>query len=411
MSLDQIRDLITQKIGLDFQIIGEKNLLRAINHRCLSYNNIDIPTYWQKLSVSPTEFQELIELLLVSETWFFRDSQPFEFLKEHSRSVWLNNLKYHRIRGLSLPCSTGEEPYSIAITLLEAGVSPYQLRIDGLDLSRKAIAKAKQGIYPKNSFRGQLNPNHRQYFDNILQGNQIKESIRQIVNFRQGNVLNLGQFSQNKYDFIFCRNLLIYLTPFAVNQVVTTLYQLLQPNGLLFVGASEMAQISGNKWQSVEKPFTFAYYKVSAPFPSKERHKESRSKTIANKRENLLNGSKKSLIEVKSPSNTPDINLEGVDIRLASARQLGDEGKVDEAIVMCKHYIKDNSMVSEAYALLGTLYEATNQRQQAEQWFNKALYLNPQCYEALVHLALLKEQRGDTAGGEILRRRIAKLNQ
>lgn len=389
MNIGVIELLIKQKIGLDANIIGSQNIARAINNRRLHCNNCSLDDYWQLLRTSEQEFNQLIEKLVIPETWFFRDTQPFELLKNHARSVWLNNLKYTKIKGLSIPCSTGEEPYSIVISLLEAGLSPYQFKIEAIDLSYQAITKAKQGSYSKNSFRGELPIEKKRYFEHTSQGEQINELVRQAVNFRQGNILNLFTNGQIKYDFIFCRNLLIYLDVAAGTQVVNLLERLLQPEGLLFVGASETAKITGNQWQSLNKPFTFAYRKLSpthfTPLPPP--------------------------ISPPHPlTPSPPSQTKRLDLKLTMARQLGDEGKIEQALEQCSQYIETHPTSAEAYALLGTLYESKGDNKQAEQYFRRSLYLDPHCYEALVHLALLKENSGDKSGASLLRRRIEKLD-
>jgi chemotaxis protein methyltransferase WspC len=96
---------------------------------------------------------------------------------------------------------------------------------------------------------------------------------------------------------------------------------------------------------------------------------------------------------------------------LELARQLADIGQVEKAINHCQEYLAGNFTNFEAYTLLGTLYQAKNENAQAERYFQKALYLNPTCYEALIHLSLLKEHRGDFVGAEILKQRVQKIQQ
>jgi chemotaxis protein methyltransferase WspC len=96
-------------------------------------------------------------------------------------------------------------------------------------------------------------------------------------------------------------------------------------------------------------------------------------------------------------------------LTLSFARELADTGQVEAAIERCKEYLERHYTNDEAYTLLGTLHQTKAEYTQAEQYFRKALYLNPNCYEALMHLALLKEHRGDITGAQNLQQRIQKL--
>src|SRR5919199_6211265 len=126
MAQATIEALLGKKIGLDASTIGSSKITRAIESRRLACGVPDLQSYLQLLQTSPQELEELIENVIVPETWFFRDRKPFDFLGRYVISEWLPNPKNRSLRILSLPCCTGEEPYSIAITLIEAGLPPTQ---------------------------------------------------------------------------------------------------------------------------------------------------------------------------------------------------------------------------------------------------------------------------------------------
>ena len=95
----------------------------------------DIAAYERRLCHSESELQSLVEEVVVSESWFFRDERPFLRFREHVRAHWLNDTTRPPLRVLSLPCAGGEEPYSIAMTLCDLGVSASRFRIDAVDVS------------------------------------------------------------------------------------------------------------------------------------------------------------------------------------------------------------------------------------------------------------------------------------
>lgn len=432
MSLEAIETLFSQKTGIDSRIIGSKKIYRAAESRRSLCHVADLGAYFKILQTSSIELQELVEQLVVPETYFFRDRKPFDFLINYVRTNY--NLSSHptKLRLLSVPCSSGEEPYSMAIALLDAGVPAHRFSIDAIDISQSAIAKAKRAVYGNNSFRGESWVNQNRYFQPTANGYEVISSVRSAVNFQQGNLLNAFSNTPTKYDIIFCRNLLIYLEPAACTQVLTILERLLTANGLLFVGASETAKIPSDRFTSIRQSFTFAYQKVERTQVSSSQIGRTTAKELEKSSHLADNQSAKTLIDRLSnePTTTPaiafrpsvfeerlqsrqSINPEAVSespkSSLSLAIQLADTGQTEAAIQHCQEYLKSNLTDVEAHTLLGTLHQTKAEYTQAEQSFRKALYLNPNHYEALMHLALLKEHRGDIAGAQILQQRIQKL--
>ncbi|NEO95554.1 MAG: protein-glutamate O-methyltransferase CheR, partial [Moorea sp. SIO3G5] len=257
-----IEALLRKKIGLDGSTIGSRQIARAIETRRLACGLPDQQTYLQQLQTSPQELEALIETVVVLETWFFRDRKPFAFVSRYVRSEWLPNPNHPILRVLSIPCSTGEEPYSIAMTLLDAGLTPNQFRVDAIDISKEALQKARRALYSRNSFRGNQLQQRKRYFKQTADGYELCQLVRNTVKFKHGNILGPLGLVQNNYDIIFCRNLLIYLDKSARFRAIELLDRLLMPQGLLFVGSAETGVITINRFVSVRYPFAFAYQKV-----------------------------------------------------------------------------------------------------------------------------------------------------
>jgi len=214
--VEAIASLLSKRVGFDAKIIGDRKLSKAIQARQRLCDLPDISAYCKALQQSPEEFDQLVEQLVVPETWFFRDRNPFDFLIKFVRSEWLPKSGGSKLQVLSVPCSTGEEPYSIAIALLEAGLNINQFSVDAVDISQQALDRARQAIYSKNSFRGADWVDRNRYFQLTNDRYTVCPNVRNAVKFRQGNLLNelalikIG-LVRTKYDIIFCRNLLIYL--------------------------------------------------------------------------------------------------------------------------------------------------------------------------------------------------------
>ena len=390
-----IETMLRQKIGLDASSIGSRTIALAVEQRRLACGLSDLTSYLYRLQTSAQELEELIETVVVPETWFFRDKEPFVYLSQYVRTEWLKAPSILRV--LSVPCSTGEEPLSIAMTLLDSGLAPTQFGIDAVDISKRALLKAKQAIYSKRSFRGGVQAGER-YFQEVANGYEVRPFVRDTVKFIQGNLLKPGFLSEGKYHIIFCRNLLIYLDRAARNQVIQALDHALAPSGLFFMGAVETAQITAKHYTPIRHPFAFAY--------RKQNRAEVPVKPLAIAPPAIVNAP-----DSKSPLNPqpPQPIRSPASSEIEIAKQLADRGQLTEAARLCESYLSANRTHAQAYILLGEVYQGLDRLEQAEQSFQKAIYLNPHAIDALIPLALLKEQRGDRAGSEILRKRVQRL--
>lgn len=385
MVQDAIESLLRQTIGLDADSIGSRTISHAVEHRRTNCGLPDRATYFLHLQTSPQELENLIETVVVPETWFFRDREPFVYLSQFVPQWRIAHPK-RVLRVLSAPCSTGEEPYSIAITLLNTGLTPAQFHIDAVDISKRALLKATQGVYRKSSFRGGNLPEQSRYFQPVANGQEIRPFVRDTVTFRLGNLLNSGLLSQEAYHVIFCRNLLIYLDRDSRNRLIQTLDHALAPSGLLFVGAPETSQVTAQHFEPIRHPFAFGYQKQTR---------------IVERPLSIAHPTPEIPVSPSAPS-APISDLE-------TAKQLADRGQLTLAIVACQSYLRRHPTDAQAYVLLGEIHQGLNHSEQAEQAFQKAIYLNPNAYEAMTHLALLKEQKGDRAGATLLKQRIQRL--
>ncbi|NEO80714.1 CheR family methyltransferase [Moorena sp. SIO4G3] len=437
-----IEALLRKKIGLDGSTIGSRQIARAIETRRLACGLPDQQTYLQKLQTSPQELEALIETVVVLETWFFRDKQPFGFLSRYLRSEWLPNPNHPILRVLSIPCSTGEEPYSIAMTLLDVGLTPNQFRLDAIDISKEALQKARRALYSRNSFRGNQLQQRKRYFKQTTDGYELCQLVRNTVNFKHGNILDPLGLAQSNYDIIFCRNLLIYLDKSARFRAIELLDRLLMPKGLLFVGSAETGVITTNRFVSVRYPFAFAYQKVKhlgerqtreseqgrgrnwetssllptdkspvtlihSPYPRQEKHKgqNQENQTTSSSLSALVNRQSK---QIKQSCLQRELE-KGQESLLEKARRLANQGSLEEAATLCQTYLNQDLTSAEAYVLLGEVHQALGNDEQAEPCFQKAVYLKPNYYEALFHLALLQENRGELAKATVIRQRIQRL--
>ena len=360
----------------------------------------------------------------------------------------------------------------MAMTFLDAGLPHDRFSIDAVDISNKGLNKAKQGVYGQESFRNQdMLPFRDQYFTSIADGYQIDSSIKQSVQFVWGNLLNDRILSDAKpYDIIFCRNLLIYLTPSAIKTVINSLDRLLAETGILFVGHAERPLFQTSKFTPITIPGVFAYYRTGRLDECRICH-QSRRKTERferRKRSRRVASSEKTPLEggqggvslegrqgdvsfegsVLSPSTESTLNssaplradsidggqrgrtpkcgtitnnhLPSVFIEhrrtpdtslkmLDIARELADQGNLKEALKMCGEVLAKSATHVQAHFLMGLIYQALKNDTQAEECFHKTIYLDPNHHEALYYLALINEERGEHNTAKQLRQRIQRI--
>jgi chemotaxis protein methyltransferase WspC len=258
--------LLRHSIGLNPEAIGPEVIARAVRHRMVQCSASDLQTYLERIQTSEQELHALIEAVVVPETWFFRDQMPFAYLGQYVTAEWRPTHQHAVFRVLSLACSTGEEPYSIAMALLDSGLAPQHVRIDAVDISHTALRQARQAVYGHHSFRGHDLQFRERYCEQSQQGYRVSERVRSMVTFRHGNVLDAHVLTdQAPYSVIFCRNLLIYLDAAARSRALQVLDRLLASQGVLFVGYAETGLLLASEYMPVHYPRAFAYQKGAVP--------------------------------------------------------------------------------------------------------------------------------------------------
>lgn len=229
----RIYELLASGAGLDLEVCGRVQLEQVIDGRFRALGIAEPVAYLNYLAGNEGELQILTEELTVSETWFFRDRTPFELLAGEAQTL------RRKVRVLSAPCATGEEAYSIAMSLTLHSVQEFE--IDAYDINGRSIEHARAGVYSQHSFR-EKEPQIRDVFFTPRDGGwQISGKLQERTIFSQGNLCSDDIYSRMpEYDFIFCRNLMIYLLPEAREKLLANMAGRLRPGGLLFTGHSEL---------------------------------------------------------------------------------------------------------------------------------------------------------------------------
>jgi chemotaxis protein methyltransferase WspC len=238
------------------------------------------------------------------------------------------------------------------------------------------------------------------------------DAVREPVSFAKGNVLDAGLCASRSFDVVLCRNLLIYLDPAARARALDNLCSWLVDDGLLFAGHAEAVEQMDARFQRLAESSPFAYVKHSRERADAARNQGTargaagaRPVSSSRSRARPTTGPRpitaKDTEAVPAPQPSPRATLE-------RATELANRGNLREARQLCERVIAENGASAEAYCLLGIIGNAAGQREDAIASFNKSLYLNPNHYEALVHLALLYEQRGEQPVAANFRRRAER---
>jgi len=400
----RIEALLRRAIGLDAASIGSTLIERSIRLRMKLHGMENFGDYEQLVRSSRGELDELTESVVVTETWFFRDRDPFQAFTLLLLGDWLLRHPGRAARILSVPCSSGEEPYSLAMALLDAGIAPDRFEIHGVDISARALERAERATYGRNSFRGPHLEYRDRHFVLTRDGYCLKPLVKNQVSFSRANILDEDFLSYHPpFDFIFCRNLLIYFDRATQTLTLGKLHRLLAPNGILFVGPAELPLVQDNGFVSAKIPQAFACRKTTTspilPKPGSFRSLRQRIKRAAPR--NLTNGNNLPPPVTASPRELSPKQM------LAEARRLADLGQLDHAAAICKTYLARHSDCAEGYYLLGLVQDAANDPQ-AITSYRKALYLNPNHYEALVHAAAWLEKSGDPTAAQPLKLRAER---
>jgi chemotaxis protein methyltransferase WspC len=405
---------LKDRIGLDVNSVGEAIIERAVRQRCTASSAADSDGYWLLLQNSVDEQLALIEAVIVPETWFFRYPESFLTLGKLAAARLTELMDARPLRILSLPCSTGEEPYSIAMALFDAGLAARQFVVDAVDVSSWSIDKAKRAIYSKNSFRGEQIAFRDRYFTAQADGHQVSENVREQVSFQWGNVLDPGLLaSQPAYDFVFCRNLLIYFDQATQQQVFKLLKRLTREDGVLFIGPAEGNLLTRLGMRSIGVAQSFAFRRtpepqvVPAPVPARPAASvslQTKAKAFAPRPFAVA----RSPAPSSSRATTPAAGHEDADSLLTLIASLANQGKSVEAFAACERYLKRYEPVAQVFYWQGLLRDLAGQSGEAQGLYRKALYLEPQHPEALAQLAALLAAQGDSAGARRLQERAAR---
>jgi chemotaxis protein methyltransferase CheR len=243
----RFRTIIYDESGITLSDQKQTLLASRLSKRLRELGLETFSDYYEQVTNDPTreEFTRMLDLISTNKTDFFREPKHFEFLRD---KILPGLESDRRIRIWSSACSTGEEPYTIAMTLFENVRNPeeWEFKILASDLSTRVLAKASAGVYDEDRFRDVPPEVLRRHF---LRGRgdsagrfKVKPHLAAPIQFRRINLMDERFPIKTPLDLIFCRNVMIYFDRPTQEQLVNKFYGYLKPGGYLFIGHSESLQ-------------------------------------------------------------------------------------------------------------------------------------------------------------------------
>lgn len=427
--IEQFSEFFSEKCGLHFDRRNRKALERGIQRRMRVVAAPSVAayfTYLQNSLESRQEFKKLVALLTIGETSFFRFDPHFAALIEQVIPELIrHNRSSRRLRIWSAGCSTGEEAYSLAITLLHhfPQLASWDITILGTDISHQSLAAARQGNYKERTLRHVTPQLLKEWFVKEGTGWTVVERLRLLTRFSflnlQSETYPNAKNGTTECDLIFCRNVMIYFRPETVRAVVSRLRRALRPGGYLFLGHSETlgagfldfvrCQHHGGTYYRAggeeddllardkkaddgtkNKPSFILFEKINdnplVTQHSPEKAKEKSGIISADKVNN----------KTTSPKIAATVILpaEAANQLLDQGFSLADQGCLDEALSLCQQVLRSDDLSPRAYFLRGLVRAQQGESLTAAEDFQRVILLDIKAVMAHYHLAHVYRQLG-----------------
>ncbi len=251
-TFESFRSLIYEKSGISLNE-GKKALVQARIGKRMRVLGIDDEDEYFTLVNNDSDGKEVVEMLdaiSTNTTSFFREAEHFDFFKAKIREWYEQGQRKFRI--WSAASSSGEEPYTIAISILETLPSEIDARILATDISTKILSACKKGFYVKEKLKPINMELKKRYFDKCEQGYMIKDIVKSKVLFKRLNLSTPPFPMKGPLDIIFCRNVMIYFDNKVRHRLINEAYRLLKPGGYLLVGHAESLTGISSKFKTIK---------------------------------------------------------------------------------------------------------------------------------------------------------------
>lgn len=398
--------LVHQRCGLHLEGLAEARLFRAVASLQASTGLTDATQLLRKISRDPVLFDQFVSQLTVNETYFFREPDALDWLVNTYLPERLT-AEQPPLSIFSAGCSSGEEPYSVAMMLFERfGERAKALfTLTGGDLDHQVLAKARQAVYGGMAFRA-LSPAFKKGYFSPHQGRyKLHESLRQWVTFRPFNLLNANEDSPGgPFDVILFRNVSIYFDQQTRRHIHQQLSQLLAPNGILLCGVTETLGNDLGVFELTEAQgiFYFRHAEQPAIVPATPLQpsllamdnmaEESISVAESTNKQIALDSCTDVAPQAPPQHATENAPTDSISHQLHTAHRLLNQNAFDDAATLLEELLKHQPWSIDALVLAGLVARWQQQPQLAYDHFKRAIYVAPECWPAHFYLAELYRQ-------------------
>ena len=259
---EKYRNLIYNESGIHFTSTNRAILESRLREKLREKGIDSVKTYFDIISRDQGEMKSFLDSITTNLTRFFRNQAHFDAMERHVIPELMNIKKSsgsNIIRVWSAGCSTGEEPYTIAMLMSETLPSSWKYEIIASDLSLKCLMTAKEGYYANNRVDGIPETHLKKYFDKVEGGYKIRPELQSKIRFDYHNLKNDSGFKG--MDIVFCRNVIIYFDEAAQNAVINRFWNAMADKSFLFIGHSESLFGMKTKFEFVKTQWATLYRK------------------------------------------------------------------------------------------------------------------------------------------------------
>jgi len=408
----RFRDFIHQQSGIYLEESKLDSLRISLVTRAtrLDYSSFD--EYYALLVRDTTEFNELMNLVTINETSFFRFPQQFDALRTRVLPEIMSSKpeSNRNFRVWSAGCSTGEEPYSIAMTLLDAGIDGlgWKAQVLGTDVSTKALAHAQKGVYGRRAMLNVPKETVARHFVPAQESFKVAERARGLVDFGYHNLIKepYPLSLMGNWDVIFCRNVTIYFRLDSTRRVISNFYNSLNEGGYLFIGHSETLTSISDQLEPVEIAGVFLYRKPrskklfsaatprpASATPASLAQSEEASPGFVVKPITPRRTRAQKPTEQKKPTESKEPSGEEM---LAEARRCLNDGRPECVLRLVDQVLERDPNNAEAFLLAAYVHADIADYEQALEACHRALAINPLLPVARYILGIIYQRQGDT---------------
>ncbi len=399
----RFRDFIHSSSGI-FLEDGKLDSLRiSLVTRATRLGYPAFDDYYRLLVQDDHEFNELMNLVTINETSFFRFPQQFDALRSKVLpEIMAGKPQSNRtIRIWSAGCSTGEEPYSLGMTCIDAGIQGlgWKPQILGTDVSTKALSAAKKGVYGKRAMLNVSKEVVARHFEPENELYSVSPHVRSIVDFGYHNLIKepYPLSLMGNWDIIFCRNVTIYFRMESTKRVVSNFYNSLNEGGYLFIGHSETLSSISDVFEAVEIGGVFLYRKPRAKRLFAATRPETKAPIVVPTMSALQKPASRAPRKptvVPAPTPQPAECSDGEEL-IVQARQCLEQGHPERVLDLVGRILESDPGNAEAHLLSAYVHADSGDYVQALEACHRALAINPLLPVARYILGIIHQRQGD----------------